>query len=155
MRVKHFYLLALLVMSIVTHAQQRIRRIIINEDYFDDETSDIALLELSTPLVFSSTKKAINISTAKSYSYGTIATVSGWGRRSVNGSASTSQLYKANITIQSCSGNQIIATVSNNMAYKGDSGGPLTISSASGDMLIGLVKGGRLRYPNSANEFLY
>lgn len=209
MRVKHFYLLALLVMSIVTHAQQRIiggsavniterpyqvavlingtftgggviignkwiltaahvvngrsasqiqicsghtnlnnadrssvRRIIINEDYFDDETSDIALLELSTPLVFSSTKKAINISTAKSYSYGTIATVSGWGRRSVNGSASTSQLYKANITIQSCSGNQIIATVSNNMAYKGDSGGPLTISSASGDMLIGLVKGG-------------
>lgn len=130
-----------------------VKRIIINEDYSNDRTSDIALLELSTPLVFSSTKKAINISSSKSYSQGTIATVSGWGLRSVSGSASTSQLYKANVTIQSCSGNQIIATVSNNMAYKGDSGGPLTISSASGDILIGLVKGGDYDNPTAHTSF--
>lgn len=120
-----------------------VRNVIVHEYYPETNIYDIALLELNSPLYLgSNNRKAIALATSICYSDGTVATVSGWGRRSVGGSASLSQLYKANVTIQSFDGNTITAAISNNMAYKGDSGGPLTINTTEGDVLIGLVKSG-------------
>lgn len=119
------------------------KRVIIHNKYEYNPTSDwndIALIELMVPLQLNvAARKAINISTSTSYSKGTVAVTSGWGFRSTNGSASTSQLYKTNVTIQSCNNQVIIAEPSNNMPFRGDSGGPLTISTSSGDLLIGIV----------------
>lgn len=111
--------------------------------------ADIALVKLSSPLTFSSTRKPINISKATTYSSGTTGIVSGWGRRIVGGSASLEQLYKTNVSISSCSSSFLEATKSNTSSYKGDSGGPLTISSSDGDLLIGIVKGGNENNPNA------
>lgn len=112
-------------------------------------SADIALVKLSSPLTFSSTRKPINISKKTSYSSGTTGIVSGWGRRTVGGSASLTQLYKTNVSIGSCSSSLLEAIKSNTSSYKGDSGGPLTISSSDGDLLIGVVKGGNENNPSA------
>ena len=128
------------------------RRVIIHEDYNDDlQTQDIALIELSSPISFSSTRQAIPLSTETNFARGTVATVSGWGRRvgSDPNSQSLSQLYKSNVTIQSCTGNEI--TTSGAIAHRGDSGGPLTISTSDGDVLIGLVQS--VNESNNTNRF--
>ena len=110
------------------------------------QTQDIALIELSSPISFSSTRQAIPLSTETNFARGTVATVSGWGRRvgSDPNSQSLSQLYKSNVTIQSCTGNEI--RTSGAIAHRGDSGGPLTISTSNGDVLIGIVQSARGKY---------
>lgn len=118
-------------------------------------TNDIALIKLSSPLSFSSTRKPITVSNSTSYAYGTAATISGWGRRSVDGVPSLSQLYKANATIVACSSNDLTAGPSSNSPYKGDSGGPLTISSAAGDLLIGLARAVADLYNPTAYDTYY
>uniref|UniRef100_UPI004026AA6B S1 family peptidase n=1 Tax=Parabacteroides distasonis TaxID=823 RepID=UPI004026AA6B len=117
-------------------------------------SADIALLKLSSPLTFGSTRKPVNISNSTTYSSGTTATVSGWGRRVVGGESSLTQLYKTSVTIESCNSNYITAKKSNTSSYKGDSGGPLTISTSNGDLLIGIVEGGNTDNP-SANPTTY
>lgn len=114
---------------------------------------DIALIKLSKPIVFGSNRKPIAISNLESYSTGTIATVSGWGRRGKNGPVSTNQLYKTNISISACNNKMIKAGTSSTSAYQGDSGGPLTISSSNGDRLIGLVVGGDTNDPSNNPTF--
>lgn len=137
-----------------------VSQVIIHPDYLkDNETyaNDIALLKLSSPLLFGSYRQAAILSNSTSYSIGTVATVSGWGSRSANGSASLSQLYKTSVTIQGFENGTtklIIAEPSNTSAYEGDSGGPLTINTGSSDIVIGLVEGGNTDNP-SANPSIY
>lgn len=120
-----------------------VSEVIIHADYNPTSiVNDIALIKLSSPLTFSSTRKSITISQAYNYSTGTTAVVSGWGRRIVGGNASLTQLYKANVTVQSCTQPKIAVYPSGNASYYGDSGGPLTISSSGADLLIGLVSHG-------------
>ncbi len=117
-----------------------IDNIYIHPDY--DSTylyNDIALIKLSSPITFNSKKMPIKISPTFNYVSGTNGVVSGWGRRSYGGPLSLSQLYKADVTISSCSDTQIVAAASANMAYSGDSGGPLTIVNNNEELLIGLV----------------
>lgn len=122
--------------------------------YSHSGKNDIALIKLSSPLSFSTTRKPITVSNSTSYSNGTTATISGWGRRSVGGSISLNQLYKTNVTIIACSSYDLTATKSNNMAYKGDSGGPLTISSTAGDLLIGVARAvGSLDKPTTLDSY--
>ncbi len=132
-----------------------VSQIIIHPNYNPQSLeNDIALIKLSSSLFLGSTRKAITMSTSNSYSSGTQAVVSGWGRRSETGAASVTQLYKANVNIKSCTQTKITAEKSTNMSYRGDSGGPLTISSPIGDLLIGLVSSGQ--YVNPTNfETLY
>lgn len=113
---------------------------VIKHPNYGSGVNDIALIKLSSSLVFSTTRKPVTLSNSTSYTYGTTATVSGWGSRGVNGSLSLNQLYKTNATIISCSGNDLAAAVSKTLPYHGDSGGPLTISSTAGDLLIGIVR---------------
>ena len=72
----------------------------------------------------------------------------------VNGDASTNQLYKTDVTISSCNDYYIYARPSTTSAYKGDSGGPLTISTNEGTQLIGIVEGGDENNP-SLDEVSY
>lgn len=60
-----------------------------------------------------------------------------------------SQLYKSNVTIQSCTGNEI--RTSGAIAHRGDSGDPLTISTSNGDVLIGIVQS--VNEPDNSNRF--
>lgn len=110
---------------------------------------DIALLKLSSPLTFSSTRMPIYISMLTTYSSGTTATVSGWGRRAVGEGSSLTQLYKTDVTIESCASDFLTIKKSSTSAYKGDSGGPLTISTSDGNLLVGIVKGGDKDIPSS------
>ncbi|TGY57313.1 trypsin-like serine protease [Parabacteroides distasonis] len=64
--------------------------------------NDIALLKLSTPISFDSSKQPINISNKNTYSLGTTAIVSGWGQIDQYHNTGISQLRKANVTIASC-----------------------------------------------------
>lgn len=114
---------------------------------------DIALVRLATPLVFSSTRQPITISQTTFYTSGTRATVSGWGRRSVTGSASLTQLYETNVTIKSRTLTEIEAAPSGNTAYRGDSGGPLTMQTLGGYILIGLVSHGNYDSPTTTPCF--
>ncbi len=124
-----------------------------NYNISNSAINDIALIKLSSSLAFSSKRKPITVSNSTSYANGTTATVSGWGRRAVGGSASLSQLYKTNVTIIACNSNQLTAAKSNTSAYKGDSGGPLTMSSSAGDLLIGLVHGGNTNNPTGEDSY--
>ena len=84
-----------------------------NYNISNSAINDIALIKLSSSLAFSSKRKPITVSNSTSYANGTTATVSGWGRRAVGGSASLSQLYKTNVTIIACNSNQLTAAKSN------------------------------------------
>ncbi|WP_455630240.1 serine protease [Parabacteroides sp.] len=121
----------------------------------DPAPYDIALIKLASPLTFGTTRRPINLSKSTSYSTGTTATVSGWGARSQSlpNIASTNQLYKTTGTISSCSNNYIELKKSTTSAYRGDSGGPLTISNTE-DLLIGIVCGGKTSDP-SAEPSIY
>lgn len=114
---------------------------------FNRETkkNDIALLQLSTPISFDSSKQPVCISNKNTYSAGTIAVVSGWGQTAPNISG-ISQLRKANVTIESCTQEEIKAKISTSTSYHGDSGSPLTISSSQIE-LIGLVSHGSTNAP--------
>ncbi|MDR2968094.1 MAG: serine protease [Tannerellaceae bacterium] len=118
-----------------------VSQIIIHPNYIP-YSNDIALIKLSSPIAFGSTRKPITISNVNTYPAGTAAVVSGWGQRAVGGAPSLTQLYKANVTIESCTPMRLHVPVSNNMSYIGDSGGPLTIPSSIGEVLIGLVSTG-------------
>lgn len=122
--------------------------------YYISGRNDIALIKLSSPLSFSTTRKPITVSNSTTYTNGTTATITGWGRRAVGGSPSLNQLYKTNVTIIACSSYDLTARQSNNMAYKGDSGGPLTISSTAGDLLIGIARAiGSLDNPTAYDSY--
>lgn len=115
--------------------------------------NDVAIITLSSPLTYSTNVQAIQISNNTSYSSGTQAIVSGWGAQHVHGNSYLSQLYKANVTVSSCTSENIEATASASMAYHGDSGGPLTITSNGNDILIGLVSYGSTQNPTSAPSY--
>nr|AAA17451.1 trypsin-beta [Drosophila melanogaster]AAA28980.1 trypsin-beta [Drosophila melanogaster] len=114
-------------------------------------TSDIAVLNLSSSLSFSSTIKAIGLASSNTAN-GAAASVSGWGTESSGSSSIPSQLRYVNVNIVSqsrCSsssygyGNQIkssmiCAFASGKDSCQGDSGGPLV----SGGVLVGVVSWG-------------
>lgn len=118
-----------------------IENVFIHPDY--DSTNyvnDIAIIKLSSPISYSNNIQPIKISRQSSYVSGTSALVSGWGRHGVGmNSLYLGQLYKASVTIESCTNQTIKAEASEDMPYEGDSGGPLTISVDGDDLLIGLV----------------
>lgn len=126
-------------------ARSSVSQVIIHPDYVYSTSivpNDIALIKLSSSLSFSANRTPVNISKSTSYASGTTAFTSGWGRRYAGGAASLNQLYKTNVTITSSANKLLTAQASNTSPYEGDSGGPLTISSTDGDLLIGIVLGG-------------
>lgn len=131
-----------------------VQTIIVHPEYSVDNNgvpnNDIALVKLSTPLTFGANRQSVILSNYVSYPGQTSAIVSGWGKSGVGQSATTSQLYQANVTIKSCSNTQIVVNIANSTAYKGDSGGPLTKADSKwGIVLIGLVSYGSEFYPTS------
>lgn len=133
-------------------AKSAVSQIYEHPNYISDEKNympnDIALVKLTSPLTFGSTRKPIRISSATTYSIGSTATVSGWGSRSQSSPniASPNQLYKTTGTISKCNSSYVELKASTTSAYKGDSGGPLTISDSE-DLLIGIVCGGKTSDP--------
>ena len=133
-----------------------VQQVIIHPDYFTSSTSngfvlvnDIALLKLSKPLVYGNNRQPVSISNKNVYSAQTNVVVSGWGRSGVNLPATLSQLYQANMKIYTCETQKIRLETSNSTAYKGDSGGPLTLS----DNLIGLVSYGNGYEPQTSPSY--
>ncbi|MBQ4484874.1 MAG: serine protease [Prevotella sp.] len=120
---------------------------------YENLINDIAIITLSSPLLYGTNIQPIEISSANSYASGTQAVVSGWGSQQVNGNSSLTQLYKANVTVSSCTSENIIAATSASMAYHGDSGGPLTITSNGKDVLIGLVSHGQTYLPTTRPSY--
>lgn len=108
--------------------------------------NDIALIKLSSPLSFGSTRQPIVIGTYASS--GMSALISGWGRRTLaEGSADMTQLYAVPVTIQSTTTTKIAGKASASMPFKGDSGGPLTVS----DPIFGTVLVGLASYVSGSN----
>lgn len=113
---------------------------------------DIALLKLSSPLTFTEKIQPIAIVKAQYYATNTYGTVTGWGRTSKDVPAPSSQLYRCGVRIKSCTSKEIIAEPSNSTPYRGDSGGPLTTASSTGNtILIGLVSTGDYDNPTTSS----
>lgn len=111
--------------------------------YYDTELqvyfNDIAVLVLSESLNFNANVQPIFLSAESNYDIGQRAVVSGWGRVGIGGALSESQLKAATATVHSCNQQNVVVQASSSTAYKGDSGGPLTIEKEGRDVLIGLV----------------
>lgn len=116
-------------------------QIIVHPNYNSSTfANDIALIKLSSPITYGTNRQPVMLRGTYSHISGTSAIVSGWGRRTLEDSSSSlSQLYAANVTVQSCTNNKIEVVPSTTMSYKGDSGGPLTVSSNSNTILAGIV----------------
>lgn len=117
-----------------------VSEIIVHPDYNRSTMdNDIALIKLSSPLSFGPTRQPIVI--AYYAMPGTSALISGWGRRTLEpGSADMTQLYAVPVSVQSTTTTKIAGKASASMPFKGDSGGPLTISDpVFGTSLIGLA----------------
>lgn len=131
-----------------------VAQVIIYPDYQYNDTMDLALVRLSTPLTFNENRQAINLSQATTYSYNTLATVSGWGRTSYTSTANAQYLQKTDIRIKTQSRLLLKSLTSSGHSYYGDSGSPLTISTSYGDKLIGIVKGSQGTPPNIISCFV-
>lgn len=121
-----------------------IEAIYIHPNYINtmsDFDNDVALIKLSEPLVFGPNRQAIKLSQITEYPDNTIATVSGWGRTSLDSSSHPTMLQTANVVVQTYSYKELTSESSSTFPYSGDSGAPLTVSTPSGDMLIGIVSG--------------
>lgn len=104
---------------------------------------DIALLKLSSPITFTEKIQPIAIGKAQYYATNTYGTVTGWGRTSIDAPSPSSQLYRCGVRVKSCTNKEIIAVPSSSTPYKGDSGGPLTTETSTGNrILIGIVAHG-------------
>lgn len=115
---------------------------------------DIALLKLSSPITFTEMIQPIAIVNAQYYATNTYGIVTGWGRTSINGTSPSSQLYRCSMRVQSCKNKEIIAVPSNSTPYRGDSGGPLTTTSSTGNtILIGLVSHGDYDNPTTSSTY--
>lgn len=109
--------------------------------------NDIALIKLTSPLVFSNTVLPINLTNISTYSNGTSAIVSGWGRINTTGNHDYEHLKKATVQISNVNNSIIKAYPSSNTPASGDSGGPLTIGMGTDIKLIGLVSSGNTAAP--------
>lgn len=121
-----------------------IEAIYIHPNYINtmsDLDNDVALIKLSEPLVFGPNRQAIKLSQITEYPDNTIATVSGWGRTSLDSQSHPTMLQTANVVVQTYSYKELTSESSSTFPYSGDSGAPLTVSTPSGDMLIGIVSG--------------
>ncbi len=122
-------------------------------DYAATQVGDIAIIILEEPLTFSATVQPIPIASAQEISAVTVATTTGWGRMSSDGSDSPQQLRTTTIPLigdsacivsgtdidrdgEMCAGGQ-----GSGPCY-GDSGGPLSVATASGPKLAGIVSWG-------------
>lgn len=115
---------------------------------------DIALLKLSSPITFTETIQPVAIVNAQYYAANTYGIVTGWGRTSINGTSPSSQLYQCSMRVKSCANKEIIAVPSSSTPYRGDSGGPLTTTSSTGNtILIGLVSHGDYANPTSSSTY--
>jgi trypsin len=134
-----------------------VSRIIIHPDYNASTwRSDIALLELSTPIPFDSTRRAIALPEGAMPSEGTSVKISGYGRIQFGGSRPDS-LLSAQVSLVSdqtclqrysnfidqvmfCAGHPNFETDS----CQGDSGGPLAVFDAqTGWRILGVTSFGR------------
>lgn len=122
-----------------------VEKIIIHPNYKYNGKSklndnDIALIKLAKPLSFGDNRNAIKISNSTYYSANTEATVSGWGMTDENNSSASPLLKKADILISTMSEFFLKSEMTSSGYHSsGDSGGPLTISTGSSDLLIGIV----------------
>lgn len=120
-------------------------------DYAASEVGDIAIVKLAEPLSLGGNVQAIPTATAAELTAATSATVTGWGDTSEQGGAPT-QLLEAVVPLVndgSCSNQlgidadrEVCAGGDGKDSCYGDSGGPLTIQTADGPKLAGVVSWG-------------
>ncbi|WP_316794530.1 serine protease [Pedobacter frigoris] len=123
---------------------------IIRHSGYSGQSNDIALIHLSTPIVFNANTAPINYETnPNNISVNALAEVSGWGAIAHNSSTGTStgtnDLFAVEVKVSSIEP-AIIRTLSTTSAQQapcyGDSGGPLTAFTPAGErVLIGVVNG--------------
>ena len=106
--------------------------------YESDYENDLALIKLSEPLKFDSRRQPINISRITKYPDNTVATISGWGRTSIDSPSLPTMLQTTDVVVNTISDGFLTSKSSTTYPFNGDSGAPLTISTPSGELVIGL-----------------
>lgn len=132
--------------------------IIVNPGFAATQTGDVAIVQLASPLTLNANVATIALATAADFVPGGIGIVSGWGSISESGPDSASLLF-AQVTMLddvTCLNSlladdasetlsaldELCASSSPGDSCYGDSGGPLTVATASGNRLIGIVSRG-------------
>ena len=120
-------------------------------DYAAAEVGDIAVIKLAQPLTLNGNVQAIQTATAAELANATAATVTGWGDTSEQG-GTPEQLLEAQVPLVSdaiCAAQlgtdalrEVCAAGEGRDSCYGDSGGPLTITTADGPKLAGVVSWG-------------
>ena len=148
-----------------------VSRVIVHPSYNGDETRgfDIALLQLSSPLSYTTTVQPIRLVTAQEDAQGataasTVATVSGWGATREGGRGSSTLLAVSIPIVSNAQAAQLyripmpasvltagLVGQGGADSCQGDSGGPLVVQSAAGPRQAGVVSWGfgcgRAQYP--------
>ncbi|CAG7833160.1 unnamed protein product [Allacma fusca] len=131
-------------------------------------SNDIAVITLSTPLVFNDRVKPLRLPAADVNPVGQLCVVSGWGNANPGGGDPPiypDQLHAVNLTIiseEECqerlTGSYLDETMvcahdsAGGKAHSsGDSGGPLVCSDANGPYLLGIVSWGK--FPSGQAKF--
>lgn len=123
---------------------------VIRHSGYSGMANDIALIHVSTPIVFNANTSWIAYETnPNSIAVNTAATVSGWGAIAFNSSTgvptNTNDLFAVGVKVSSIDP-AVVYTSSTTSSQQapcfGDSGGPLTIFTSTGErVLIGVVNG--------------
>ncbi len=118
-----------------------VSQVIVNPNYNGSPQYDIALLKLTSPLVYTDKIQPIERSKSITYSNGITGTVSGWGYITTQFTPDLTHLRQVSMPITSSSSSSIVTGSSTKTPFKGDSGGPLTIMSGTKTILVGIVHG--------------
>jgi secreted trypsin-like serine protease len=135
---------------------RRVARIVRFPGYSTPELGrDVALLELSSPLVFGTriASVALPVASDRADEAGVVATVSGWGTTTAGGAATPDTLKAVDVPVVgfaqaqriyggALTTDQLAAGRAGRDSCQGDSGGPLTAPASRGRVLIGVVSWG-------------
>ncbi len=123
---------------------------LVAQDYGQNQTLDIALLELAQPVTLGGEVGLIAVnSAAATPATGTTTTITGWGATSADGNNPSDQLLKVQLPVVACDQGDDPALfvcaggVQDLDSCQGDSGGPLVVDNGGGNFLqVGVTSTG-------------